>query len=127
MGKVYQILLDGKAIGTTQLEKADPPMGTVWGKIIGGASSIDYAFMKSYCNDNGIDLVSDFPEDRFISTKTIKQLQIISPDGISLQGEGNQVSGMDAEGFEIFIEGIGYPFYGEEFPHHVKEYEESLS
>ncbi|MEM8898506.1 MAG: hypothetical protein AAGC85_10395 [Bacteroidota bacterium] len=124
MKKIYQILLDGKVIGTTQLEKADPPMGTVWGKIVDGANSVNYAFIKSYCKEKGIDLAGDFPEDRFISTRTIKQLQIISPDGISVQGEGNQISGMDAEEFEVYIEGIDYPFYGEEFPHHVKEYED---
>jgi len=31
---------------------------------------------------------------------------------------------MDSEGFEISIEGIPYPFYEEEFPHHRNEYDE---
>ncbi len=30
---------------------------------------------------------------------------------------------MDNEEYEISISGIPYPFYEEEFPHHVKEYE----
>jgi hypothetical protein len=30
---------------------------------------------------------------------------------------------MKDEGYEISILGIPYPFYKEEFPHHVKEYE----
>ena len=31
---------------------------------------------------------------------------------------------MDNVGFEITIEGIPYPFYEEEFPHHRKAYED---
>ncbi len=33
------------------------------------------------------------------------------------------VSGMDSDSFDITIVGIAYPFY-EEFPHHVKAYNE---
>jgi hypothetical protein len=31
---------------------------------------------------------------------------------------------MDSEGFEITLEGIPYPLFEEEFPYHVKEYNE---
>jgi hypothetical protein len=34
---------------------------------------------------------------------------------------------MDREEFEISLEGIPYPFYEEEFPHHVKAYNEMFN
>jgi hypothetical protein len=33
------------------------------------------------------------------------------------------ITGMDSEGFEISVLGIPYPFYEEEFPHHVEKYQ----
>jgi len=97
----YTITLDGKTIGKTKLEKADASMGVVFGMIIDINQKIDYAFIKSYCQNNEIGF-DDFPEDNLIF--------------------GNQISGTDEDGFEITIEGISYPFYEEEFPHHVKAY-----
>jgi hypothetical protein len=124
MNKPYLIKLNDKIIGKTKLEKADPSMGIVFGKIINSNKTINYEFIKYYCQKNRIKLVDDCPEDKFISTKTIEQLKVISSEEIEIKGLGNQISGMDSEGFEISIEGVGYPFYEEEFPHHVKEYEE---
>ncbi len=40
---------------------------------------------------------------------------------------GNQISGVDGEEFEIAIEGVPYPFFEEEFPHHVKVYHEQFN
>ncbi len=34
------------------------------------------------------------------------------------------VSGMDSDSFDITIVGIAYPFNEEEFPHHIKAYNE---
>ena len=69
-------------------------------------------------------MANDYPEDKLISTRTIDSLIIRNEQGIEIKGMGNQISGMDSEGFEISIEGIAYPFYEEEFPHHVKAYNE---
>jgi hypothetical protein len=33
---------------------------------------------------------------------------------------------MDTDGFEINVIGIPYPFYEEQFPNHVKEYNEKF-
>ena len=41
---------------------------------------------------------------------------------MEIKGVGNQISGMDSDEFEISLEGVPYPFYEEEFPHHVKAY-----
>jgi hypothetical protein len=120
----YKILLEGQEIGTTQLEKADAPMGVVFGNISFTKTNIGYDFIKEYCKSNGIELTSDYPEDKLISTRTIEQLTVKNDLGTEIKGIGNQISGMDSEGFEITLEGIPYPFYEEEFPYHVKEYNE---
>ncbi|GAL77115.1 hypothetical protein JCM19275_59 [Nonlabens ulvanivorans] len=73
--------------------------------------------------NNQIEIASDYPEDKMISTMSIPKLKIKSDNGIEIKGVGNQITGMDNEEYEISIFGIPYPFYEEEFPHHVKEYE----
>lgn len=120
--KNYSIYLNGDLIGTTRLEKADPPMGVVFGIISFIDSNIGYNFFKEYCKSNGIQLANDYPEDKLISTRTIKNLSVKNDLGIEIKGMGNQISGMDNDEFEISIEGIPYPIYEEEFPHHVKEH-----
>ena len=124
MKKEYTIFLNNYKLGTTQLEKADAPMGVVFGMISFTELNIGYDFIKEYCKSNNIGLADDYPEDKLISTRTIEQLTVKNNLGIEIKGIGNQISGMDSEGFEITIEGIPYPFYEEEFPNHVKEYNE---
>lgn len=121
--KTYIIKLNDEIIGESNLEKADPPMGVVFGEII-DKKVINYAFIKSYCQKNGIEVADDYPKEKLISTRTIEELKVFSPENVEIKGIGNQITGMDSEGFEICIEGVGYPFYEKEFPHHVREYEE---
>ncbi len=120
--KLYDIFLDNNKIGTTELEKGDAPMGGVFGKIKFINISSGYDFFKTYCITNDIELVTDYPEDRLILTRTINNLAIKNELGIEIKGVGNQISGMDNDEFEISLEGVPYPFYQEEFPHHVKAY-----
>lgn len=120
--KSYLIKIGNDTIGETKFEYADPPMGVVFGKIIDSENRIDYEFLKSCCKENGIEPVNDFPEDKFIATSTIEELKVFSPQGVEIEGVGNQISGMDGEGFDIEVVGISYPFYEEEFPHHEKGY-----
>lgn len=124
MEKEYSIYLNSNKIGTTRLEKADAPMGVLFGELKFEKEEWNYDFIKSYCKDNNIELTDDYPEDNLISTRTIDSLVIRNEQGVEIKGVGNQISGMDSEGFEISIEGIAYPFYEEEFPHHVKAYNE---
>jgi hypothetical protein len=123
MKKIYTISLDEKIIGTTRLEYADPPMGAVFGQ----ADFVDidsvYEFFKNYCNQNKIGF-TDYSEDKLIQTRTIPNLRVIDETGIEIKGQGNQISGMDSDVYELTIEGIPYPFFSEQFPHHVKDYEE---
>ncbi len=124
MEKIYVIKLDDEIIGESKLEKADPPMGVVFGEIIAAQAKINYDFIKSYCQKNGIELADDYPEEEFIATRTIESLKIYSPSNVEIKGIGNQIFGLNSEGFEISITGVAYPFYEEEFPHHVKEYDD---
>jgi hypothetical protein len=125
MDRVYNILLDDKLIGTTKFEHGDAPMGVVFGQI----NFIDilkpYDFIKSYCKTHKIDFDDD-PGDKLISTRTIPNLKVTNDRGQEIKGLGNQISGMDSESFELTIEQIPYPFYGDEFPDHVKDYENRL-
>jgi len=126
-GKLYNIFLDDYKLGTTLLEKADAPMGVVFGVISFIELNIGYDFIKNYCKSNNIELASDYPEDKLISTRTIKNLKVLNESGTEIKGIGNQITGMDGEEFEISIEGIPYPFYEEEFPHHRKAYDEMFN
>lgn len=81
-----------------------------------------YEFLKKYCLENNIELADDYPEDKLISTRTIENLKVRNENGIEIKGLGNQISGMDGNEFEIILEGVAYPFFEEEFPHHVKAY-----
>lgn len=117
----YDIFLDDKKIGTSLLEHADAPMGCVSGQITFLDKIIDYNFFSRYCKNNKIK-VDEYPEDKFISTQTIPTLRVLNENGTEIKGVGCYIAGMDPDGYEINIIGIPYPFYREEFPHHIKAY-----
>ena len=71
MKKEYTIFLSNENLGTTRLEKADAPMGVVFGEISFTKTNVGYDFIKEYCKSNGIELATDYPEDKLISTRTI--------------------------------------------------------
>ena len=119
--KLYTILLD-QQIGTSELEKADAPMGVVGGKIIFADIDSGYDFFRTYCLNNGITINNDLTDERYISTAAIPKLKIINQNGIEIKGEGTVIEGFDGDTFEVTILGVPYPFFEEEFPHHVKAY-----
>ena len=120
----YNIFLDGRKIGVSKLEKADAPMGVVFGKLNFFEENLDYDFFSNYCKTNSIKVGFEYPEDKLISTYDIPTLKIVNENEIEIKGSSAYISGMDSEGFEINIFGVPYPFYEEEFPHHVKDYNE---
>ncbi|MFT6385118.1 MAG: hypothetical protein ACJAQR_001958 [Bacteroidia bacterium] len=124
MNKTYNIYLDEQLIGTTLLGKSDAPMGVAYGKMVVSEETFGYQFLKDYCASNEIGLACDFPEDNLIATATIKNLIVKDENGVVIPADGNQITGMDATGFEISLDAIPCPFYGEEFPHHRKSYDE---
>ncbi|QHI38972.1 hypothetical protein IMCC3317_43720 [Kordia antarctica] len=126
MKKVYSIFLKNIKIGTTFLEKADAPMGVVFGEITFLSDHFGYDYFKKFCNEHAIELVCDDPEEKFLDTSTIKNLIVKSEENTEIIGIGNQITGSDQLAFEISIYGISYPFYEEEFSHHVKAYHEQF-
>ncbi|MBL7944531.1 MAG: hypothetical protein JNN32_00605 [Flavobacteriales bacterium] len=118
----YRILLGGVFIGTTQLERADAPMGVVIGRISFSEAGSGYSFITEYCGKNGITLDLDDAEFKCIETPALAELVVFNSKGTVVKGVGSYLSGMDNEGFDVTIYGISYPFYEEEFPHHARAY-----
>jgi len=99
-------------------------MGVVCGVIHFEDQTFGYNFIKNYCQSKNIDLAIDYPEDKLISIMTIDTLVVKNEKGIEIVGVGSQIIGADSEGYEVFLLGVPYPFFEEEFPHHVKAYKE---
>jgi hypothetical protein len=66
--KIYKILLDDKLIGTTKLEFGDSTMGVVFGQVNFAEKCFGYDFIKQYCITNLIEIQTDYPNDKLIST-----------------------------------------------------------
>ena len=96
LSQSYLILLEGKKIGTTSLEKADVPMGVVFGKINFINIESGYSFFKEHCLKNGI-IFEDYPEAKLISTNNIPNLKIFATDGLEIKGLSNSISGMETD------------------------------
>jgi hypothetical protein len=121
VNKSYDVFLDNIKIGHTELEKADAPMGVVFGKINLLNIASGYDFFKEYCSKKNIGF-NDSPDEEMISTINIPGLQIFNFAGSEIKGISCSVSGMNSESFEIYVEGISYPFFENEFPNHVRDY-----
>lgn len=122
--KLYKIYLDNNLIGTSALEKADAPMGVVFGKITFINSNFGFDFWEEYCKNSKLQ-ANIFSELRALTTPHIEWLSVYSIDEKEIKGIGGiYIEGMDTEGYEITILGIGYPFYEIEFPHHCKNYKD---
>ncbi|HEY1046807.1 MAG TPA: hypothetical protein VGF79_10230 [Bacteroidia bacterium] len=127
INKRYKILLDDQLIGATEFEKADAPMGVVFGSVAFENIDSGYDFFKNHCLANNIEIIFDHPEDKVIATANIPNMKILNPNGVEIVGQATTVEGMDNDGFEITILGVPYPFFEEEFPHHVKAYNERFT
>ena len=118
----YIVKLDNIKIGESELEFADPPMGVVFGKLILDKTDSGFDLFKNYCVNKKIEL-TEYPEDKLIMNFNISGLKIYNEIQNEIVGKIS-ISGMDSDSFEITIFGIPYPFYEEEFPEHVKRYNE---
>lgn len=102
-------------------------MGVVSGKMDLYDITSGYDFFRSYFMTNGIKITIDYPDDKLIATSDLPTLKIIINNGVEIKGQGTSIEGIDGTGFEVTIFGISYPFYEEEFPHHVKAYENQFN
>src|ERR1700756_4411942 len=103
MPKTYDILLDNNKIGTTELEKADVPMGVVFGKINFVSIDSGYNFFKNYCLKNNIEIFTDYPDLKLITTADIPKLKVTSESGNEIKGEVTNIEGSDTDNFDILI------------------------
>lgn len=97
-------------------------MGVVFGKINLINTDSGYQFFKTYCQKNNIKIVTDYPDDKLITTSNIPNLKVINQVGTEIKGQGTNIEGMDSDMFEVTIVGVPYPLYEEEFPYHVNAY-----
>jgi hypothetical protein len=125
--KIYKILLDDKLLGTTKLEFGDPPMGVVFGQINFAEKSFGYASIKKYCIDNSIEIQTDYPNDKLISTGHIAKLKVYNSENLELVGIGNNIEGMDSDNYTITILGLESEVYEKEFPEHILDYEQRFN
>jgi len=126
--KIYKILLDDKLFGTTKLEFGDPPMGVVLGKINFAETNVGYEFIRQYCIDNLIEIQTDYPNDKLISTGQIKKLKVYNSENFELVSNlGNNIEGMDFDSYTITILGIDSEVYEKEFPELIAEYEQKFN
>ena len=117
--KHFEISLDGKLIGTTLLEKADVPMGVVFGQIELEHIENAYTFFKSYCLQNQIGFTDD-KHDQLLTTNRIPNLKVYdSNDKTEIKGSAVSVSGQGMKNFEITIEGVPHNIFAFKFKHHV--------
>ena len=125
---MYRVELDGRSLGETALESADPPMGVVMGKVEFSVTESPYDLFKSYCAANELVINQDEEKLELIDTQNIPGLKVFREDGVEIVGEpGASICGFRDDGYEVTIIGIPYPFYDEEFPHHREAYDEKFS
>lgn len=122
MNKPYNVFLGETNIGTTLLEKADAPIGVVFGNITFIGIASPYTFFKDYCIQHHLRF-TEYPEMHFIATFDIPDLMVVNDEGVAIKGISTEISGEAKEGFKIYLLGVPYPLYGEEFPHHVENYD----
>lgn len=125
--KIYKILLDDNLFGTTKLEFGDPTMGIVFGQIYFKEKNFGYDFIKQYCIDNSIEVQTDYPIDKLISTGKIEKLKIYNSENVELIGISNSIEGMDSDIFTITSFGIKSEIYEREFPEHILKYEQKFN
>jgi hypothetical protein len=117
----FKVLLNDKIIGSTALEKADVPMGVLFGQL--QLANIDnaYDFFKSFCLQEHIGFTED-KQDKFITTRHISNLKVVDTDNTEIKGSAISVAGQGKSDFEITIEGIPHNIFGFKFKHHVDHY-----
>jgi hypothetical protein len=119
--QIFKVLLSNKVIGVTSLEKADVPMGVLFGHLQLDNIDNGYDFFKSYCLQEHIGFTDD-KKDKLITTRHISKLKVIDTDNTEIKGSSISVAGQGKNDFEITIEGVPHNIFGFRFKHHVDHY-----
>lgn len=98
----YNIFLDNIKIGISKLDKADAPIGVVFGEITFIQAKSHCEFFSNYCKKKSIK-VDENINDKFINTNYIPNLKVYNENHLEINGNGCYVIGMDSEEFEINI------------------------
>ena len=122
----YIIEIMGKPLGYTFLEKADPPMGVVFGEIIFANNESGYRYFKAYSQQYSVTVNEDDAKNKYIYLSDLVDVRVISEQGVNIAGISITFAGFGDEG-HIEIIGIAYPFYKEEFPHHYEAYQGEIT
>lgn len=117
----FKVLLNDKLIGATSLEKADVPMGVLFGQLHLDDIDNAYEFFKSYCLQEQIGFTDD-KQDKILTTRRISNLKIVDTDNSEIKGSAILVAGQGMKDFEITIEGVPHNIFGFKFKHHVDHY-----
>ena len=115
---MFCIYREGQLIGHSELEQGDPPMGVVHG-----------IFNPTLLFDNIRPLAEELPDE---DMRRWQGLELRKHNGEIVECTMGVVVieyGSQNGPFEIEVTclGIGYPLYGELFPHHVRAYNESFA
>ena len=123
MSGKYSVKLYDVVIGYTQLEKADPPLGLVSGKIELQNLDSGYDFFSVYCKETEAQINVDYPDFKFIDAESIRGLGIFNSLDIPINGTTTTIRGFDSDSFEIEVTGIPKTEYESLFPEHNAAYE----
>ena len=123
MTERYAVKLYDVVIGYTSLEKADPPLGMVSGKMALENIESGYDFFSVYCKETESQINVDYPDFKFIDAESIRGLNIFNAKDAPIIGEVATIRGFDSDSFEIEITGIPKHDYATLFPAHTEAYE----
>ncbi len=127
MSGKYSVKLYDIVIGYTQLEKADPPLGMVGGKIELQNIDSGYDFFSAYCKETEAQINVEYPDFKFIDAESIRGLGVFDTKDSQIAGAAMTIRGFDSDSFEIEINGIPKAEYEALFPEHTAAYENQFS
>jgi hypothetical protein len=119
----YIVKLYDVVIGYTELEKADPPLGMVAGKMELENIDSGYDFFSVYCKETESQINVDDPDFKFIDAENIRGLNLFTASDELVSGETMTIRGFDSDSFEIEIVGIQKSTFASLFPSHIDAYE----
>jgi hypothetical protein len=119
----YTVKLYDIVIGYTQLEKADPPLGLVAGKIELENIDSGYDFFSVYCKETESLINVDYPDFKFIDAENIRGLNLFTTNDELISGKTITIRGFDSDSFEVEVIGIQKNIYESLFPAHIDAYE----